>query len=288
MRFSASRLSAWMECSLAARYRYSERLPRRQSGAASFGTVVHHALQTYYDSRGNKDLALKTFKQNWFRPERLGVAPDYYPPRTSFAQYRQRGIEMIERVHEEHRWQGFTVVATEQPFLVPFGEHELTGFIDLIGIEKSGTGTELLQIIDFKTSSKIPSPAALALDVQFTCYAYAVSQREFWVGVDGDPKFNGVVNGEWLWETVAKSMPVRCIWWALYNGRRIDAGPRVEADYGRLYRVCAEVEKADRMGIAVPKIGEACNLCDYQEMCSLSIPQPIERLNDPTDPNRWI
>jgi len=288
MRFSASRLKTYMECQLQAKYRYEDNLPRRQNAAASFGTIAHKAIQTYYESGGDYERAVKTFKGLWANPARAGVEPEYWPKRTSFGSYMGRGLEMLKQLHASHAWQTFHLIACEQPFLVPFGKYELTGFIDLLGVEKSGTGTELLKIIDFKTSSRTPSTAALALDVQFTTYHYAVNQREFWVGVEGNPEFNGIVNGEWLWETIGRDMQKRCIWWALNSGRQIDAGPRVERDHQRLYRVCSEIEKSIDAGVAVPKIGEACNWCDFQEPCALEIPVSINALSDKTDTNRWI
>jgi hypothetical protein len=179
------------------------------------------------------------------------------------------------------------VLGTEVPFLVPFGEHELTGFIDLLGLQKSGTGKEQLQIIDFKTSGKNPSFAQLALDVQFTSYLYAVAQKEFWVGVEGNPEFVGLDNGEWLYE-MTRNIRTRAIWWGVFTGKQIDAGPRTEKDFERLYRVMCEIQKATDAGAYMPKIGDACNFCDYQSECQLEIPVAIHQVTDKDDPNRWI
>jgi RecB family exonuclease len=287
MRFSASRLRAWMECQLAAKYRYEDNLPRKANAKMVFGTVIHACLQHYYESRGNWDEADKMFRRIWSDPAKAGYPIDYWPKHTSFGSLMGKGRDILRAVHDGHRWQDFTVLGTEIPFLVPIGEHELTGYIDLLGIERSGTGKELLKIIDFKTASKPPTFAQLALDVQFTSYAYAVSQHEFWVGVDGDAKFAGIDNGEWLWQTVS-TMKRRCIWWGLWSAKQIDAGPRTEKDFQRLYRVMTEIEKSINAGVAVPKIGEACDWCDYQEPCALEIPVAIAQVTDRSDPNRWV
>lgn len=287
MRFSASRLKAWGNCSLAAHYRYDQNLPRLQNAKASFGTIMHRCLQHYNDTN-DYDGAVAMFKDLWANPNKAGVEPDYWPKMTSYKSLREKGLEMLHATAETHRWSHRTVIGTEIPFLVPFGDHELTGFIDLLEIEKSGTGAELLKVVDYKSSSKSPSLAELALDVQMTTYLYSVAQREFWVGVEGNADFNGVDNGEWLWETVGKSITSRAIWFNIWNGKQIDAGPRNEVDYGRLYRVCEEIVRAIEHQVFVPKIGDACTWCDYQQPCALEIPIALSGLDDTADPNRWI
>lgn len=287
MRFSASRLKAHMACSLAAHYRYDANLPRRQNAKASFGTIVHRCLQTYNDT-GSLDLAVDQFKDLWANPEKAGCAPDYWPKLTSYSSLRAKGLDILRDFHERQRWQTRTVVGTEIPFLVPFGAYELTGFIDLLEVKRSGTGAELLRVVDLKTNTLSPNRAELALDVQFTVYHYASHQPAFWVGVDGDPQFPGLPNGQWLWETVGSCMTRRCIWYHLWSQKEIDAGPRTETDYGRLYRVCEQVERSIDAQVFVPTIGAPCQLCDYVEPCAMEVPVAIDALGDRSDPHRWI
>jgi hypothetical protein len=277
-----------MECSLQAKYKYEDGLPSKRNAKTVFGSIVHESLQYYYESRGDESGAIKMFMSKWGHPEKAGHVIDYWPRYTSFDGLMKKGKEVIKYVHQSHRWQDFTVLATEHPFLVPFGPtHELTGFVDLVGIEKSGTGTELLKIIDFKTASKAPSIGELALDPQLTTYSYAATRPEFWLGVEGDPRFPAIDNGEW-WLTMTKGMPHRAIWWGVWVGRQIDAGPRTQKDFERLYRVCTEIQKAKDADVFMPKIGSACTFCDYKNECALEIPVAIAQTEDKTDPNRWI
>lgn len=286
MRFSSSRLKLWMNCPLAAHYRYDQNLPGRQNAAASFGTVFHDAARVYFTSMGNLDLAKKTFLRNWADPARLGVAPDIWPRGTSFAQYRQRGVDSLKAMHESFKWNTFHLIGCEIPFLVPFGDHELTGYIDLLGTQRSGTGQEVLKVIDFKTNSREPSRAELALDVQFTVYVLATSVQEFWTGMPHEPEFPGIENGEWLWHTLA-DLPRRAIWYQVATHREIDAGPRTDTDFGRLYRVCDEIQRAVDQQVFVPKISDSCTYCDFQGPCVMDIPVSLNALADKNDPNRW-
>lgn len=277
-----------MDCPLRAKYRYEDQLPTRQSAKASFGTICHKSLEYYFQSHGDYDGTVERFRSLWDRPERLGVKPDYWPPGTDWVRLRNKGIEIIDRLHNQQPFRNWTVIGTEIAFLVPFGEHELTGFVDLVVTERSGTGTEILKIIDFKTNSKDPTKSELALNPQFTTYAYALRQREAWTGIEGNPNFPGIENGDWLWETAGKLLPHRSIWYSLWNGKELDAGPRDETDFGRLYRVCDQIAHAIDSQIYVPKIGESCTFCDFVEPCAMDIPVAIANLDNPNDPARWI
>jgi RecB family exonuclease len=284
MRFSASRLKLWMGCPLAAHYRYDEGLPSRPNGKTVFGTVMHGALELY-NTTGDYDAMVAKFKADWLRPP---VEPEWWPRSTSYAKLRAKGLEILESVKDHYRFQDRVVLGAEVRFLVPFGDHELTGIVDLVETRKSGTGRELLTVVDYKTQAKAPTTAELVLDTQMTAYLWAVSQREFWTGVKGDPEFPGLENGEWLWETVGRDMPKRAVWFGLWNGKELDAGPRKDEDFGRLYRVCEQIERAVAADVYVQKIGSNCEICDYVEPCSMEIPVALRGLNDPDDEERWV
>lgn len=281
MRFSASRIKSWSNCSLAAHYKYDLSLPQRSNAKAEFGKVMHRSME-HFNITGDMGKAREMFKKDWGL-----VDPDYWPKFTSYAGLRAKGLEILSAMATHYRFQDRRVIGTEIGFVVPFGDHELHGYIDLLEVQRSGTGKEMLRVVDYKTNSKDPTKTELALDAQLTAYAYAVEQREFWTGMPGEPNFPGVENGEWLWSTL-QGIPKRCIWFSLWNGRQLDAGPRTELDYGRLYRVCTEIDKANKAEIYVPKIGEACTYCDFVEQCSMQIPPAVAALEDKTDQTRWV
>jgi hypothetical protein len=285
MRFSASRLKLEQECPAKARFRYDEKLPTRQNAKASWGTIIHDALKYYNDTNGDLTGAKERFLDHWLNPEKLGVAPDHWPKGTNWAGLKNKGIEVLERYDLDHRLQKRTVLGTEVEFHVPFGKHSLYGFVDLLELEKSGTGRTLLKVVDFKGNVREPNRTELALDIQFTVYAYAVSRPEFWLGTDDTP---GIDNGEWYWQTVVPTTPPRCIWYQLWNAKQIDAGPRTDLDFRRLYRLADQIERSLDAGLAIPRIGEACVFCDFTEQCWTEIPVSVGALNNPDDPNRWI
>jgi hypothetical protein len=281
LRFSASRLKTWMTCPLQAKFRYEDHEPRLVNAKAAFGTAVHSGLQIY-NTTGDVEKGVAQFLDLWTNPEKMDSVPQYWPRNTSYGGLRKRGQDIIRDVHERTAWDTRVVVATEHPFLVPFGEHELTGFVDLVEVRRSGKGKDILRIVDYKTSSYQPNMGALALDVQFTIYIYASTCREFWYGNGVD--FPPVDNVDWAFE-MYDDLPRRAIWYHLWGMKEVDAGPRADKDFMRLYRVCEQVAAAQEAGIYVPKIGENCTLCDYQEPCGVEIPT-AEQLREQED--AWI
>lgn len=275
MRFSASRLKSWMSCPLQAYYKYTMKLPELQNAAASFGKIIHASLQLYNEV-GDLDITIEKFKEWWESPDLLGCAPDYWPRYTSYAGLLELGLEILRNYHFDLQWEQRTVVGTEHGFLVPFGEHELIGYVDLLELRKSGNGRRLLRLIDYKTASKQPYKSDLFLDVQFTVYAYASLQPEFWLG--NGPEFPGIPNGAELFEEFAK-VPRRPIWYHLRTNKEFDCGPREDEHFKQLYRLCDEIEKAEEKQVHIPRIGESsCTWCSYVNECGLTIPTENEVL----------
>lgn len=210
------------------------------------------------------------FKEFWDEPERLGVKPDYWPRYTTFGSLREKGVEILQSYHDKNKWENRTVIASELRFLVPFGEHQLQGEVDHIELKKAGNGRKTLRIVDFKTNSKAPSAFTLRFDIQFTTYIFASLAREFWVGNGAD--YPGVPDGE-RWYEELKNVPRRGVWSHLMTMKDIDAGPRDDGDFMRLYRVAKEIEKAVEHDVYVPSISaDACLWCDYTEKCGITIP----------------
>lgn len=272
MRFSATRIQTWMDCSLQAKYKYIDRLESPQNAKASFGTCIHHALEIY-NQTGDNELAKATFTDVWHHPEKLGVAPDVWPRYTTYSGLRDRGLQILDSHHEKLSWDDRQVLGTEHRFLVPIGDHELTGAIDLLDIRRSGRGKNVLRVTDYKTSTKKPTQAELALNIQMTTYVYATYQPEFWLG--NGPEFPPIAHGAELWEELA-DMPRRAIWYALWTNTEIDAGARDDEDFLRMYRALDEIEKAIEREVFVPDIsGSTCTFCAFvADPCPFTVIPP--------------
>lgn len=258
-----------------ARFHYVDRLPTRKTSRMTFGICVHAALEGYNED-GNLEKAIALFEDLWDNPEKVDATPEIWPKGSpSHGGFRSKGIEMLKTYDEKQGWENREVLAQEHRFLVPIGDHEVTGVVDLLEVKKSGRGKSVLRIVDYKTGSKQPYATDLRLNTQFTIYDYASRQPEFWLGnpkaEDGE-KFQPIApNAQELFERF-KSVSRRGIWFQLLSCKEIDAGPRDEADFMRLYRAITEISRAMEHNVYVPCIsGDSCFFCDYTEPCGVPI-----------------
>lgn len=268
MRVRQSFLSKFMICPLQAKFASIEKIQERQNGKASFGTVIHYVLEQFNNGT-NVETCLEMFKTYWDEPERLGVKPDYWPKYTSYGSLREKGLEMIVAYADKVKWEKRTILANEHSFCVPFGDHELQGTIDYLELKKMGNGKLTLRIVDLKTSAKAPTLVQLRQNVQFSVYIYATMQEEFWLG---SQEYPGVLDGERWWKEL-QDVPRRGVWYHLMTNKEIDAGPRDDGDFTRLYRAVNEIEKSIERDVYVPNLsGDTCVWCAFTEPCGVTIP----------------
>lgn len=276
MRVSASKMATYAECPMRAKFRYIDKLPQRTSSAMVFGTCVHRGLEMFLHTK-NAEKAVEHFYKCWDDPETIGEKIDYWLRRQDFGSLRERGAKMIRTYVEKTERENRTVLASEYPFKVAIGEHEITGYIDLLelrGSQKRGTITA----VDFKTAAKKPYKDDLRHNLQMTTYHFAMLQPTFWLGFPGDEEFKGLPDGAALYERY-KTLRRKVVWWALAHGSEIDAGERGSADFERMYYLISEMDKATTSGIFVPNIsGAACGWCDYTQECGLPIPSTDVRI----------
>lgn len=284
MRFNYSLIHTWMQCSLMARFQEIDRLPRLSGSKQVFGSIVHHALDQY-NRTGDLDHAIRCFTDGWDDPSQLGLQIDVWNRYTAAGSLRERGIKILRDYDEKQRFEPRQVIASEHRFCVPFGRHELSGIVDLAELKNNHKGVQLLRLIDYKTSSKAPLRSELYANIQFSTYAYASLQPEFWLGnpaaETGDRKYPPIAQGEW-WHEMLQETPRRAIWYHLWDSKELDAGERGETDFMRLYRVCNEIERAIEAQVFVPNIsGDTCGICDYADgPCPVRIPTREEVLED--------
>lgn len=261
MRFSASMVKRWMECPKQAHFHDIMRLPSPQHAKTTYGTCQHDALELL-NNTGDVDAAVARFKETWEEPGILKAEIDVWPQNTSWGDLKQRGIASILKFHEDNSWEGRIVVASEHSFLVPFGEHTLSGLVDYLEIIGKGKKRSL-RVMDLKTSSYKPSHLQLRFNIQFTLYIYASEQPEFW---------EDIPHGEELFAEF-EGQPREAYWYSLWDQRMTEVGTRTDLDIMRLYRVALEIENAIEKEVYVPSIsGVACLYCPYDHLCAAVIP----------------
>lgn len=270
MKFSASLLKRWMSCPLQVKFADMNLNVPDQSANMTFGTCVHEALELY-NTTFDPNQAIERFKYTWKNPEELGCAIDYWPARTTYKDFLKMGIAVITDYHEKNRLQERTVIATEHKFCVPYGDHFISGVVDLLEFTFDSHGWPVLNIIDFKTNSRKPTKLELAMDIQFTTYYYASMQPEFWFGnLKMGSKYKPMEDGEDWFEIFSDENAQRKVWWHhLRTLQKIDAGIRDDNDFLRMYRLIMEVTKAVEADVYIPSIKpDSCMYCPYTDQCA--------------------
>lgn len=272
MKLSASQLKKWGTCSLQASFIYVDKLGEYTTGsAAHFGTSVHLALENLHNGSTVEE-AVQIFREYFD-----SIEPDYWNQRTSYTKYKDDGPRMIREYADAIEWESTKTLGTEYRFMVPFGDHILSGIIDHLHTDHQH---KTLFIDDLKTGAK-PNLDTLHLDLQFTTYLWAVQQKEFWVGMESDDpkwpdKYPGLPDGEKLFEEFQKAKHV-ARWVDLRKTAFTNVGPRTEFDYARLYRMAEMIQRAIDTETFVPSISaEACKWCDFHEQCPVYIESPVE------------
>jgi hypothetical protein len=175
-------VNKYMLCPAQARFRYIEKLEEKTNASAVFGSIVHKCLEEYNQGLP-VDRAVDTFIYWWDNPEALGYEIDIWPKRVTYGGLRETGAKMIRDYDESFSWSkgNRIVIATEHEFEVPFGDHTLYGFVDLLEYKRSSK--HKLKIVDWKAQplySKILTP-------QGWIKMGDVNTGDYVIGSDGNP-----------------------------------------------------------------------------------------------------
>lgn len=268
-----SSIKLFQECGLKYRFQNIDQLPREQSGALTWGSVLHEAVmrleQWHLASKPGDPPALartlEWFREVWSDPTILDadLKIDYFLPRTSWKKYLDDGLAIIEKWWGIYQWDTDTVIAREHEFTVPVEgtEHQLTGTVDRLVLRYMGKLDEHVVLIqDYKTNRKVPTYSYLQHDLQFSAYAMASTRPEFW---------SGLKNGEQLYEVYADKRRW-AEWIHLRAPKRMDAGERSDLHFNRLRYAVNAIADAVALGVFIPNIsGEACAYCDFRKSCGL-------------------
>jgi putative RecB family exonuclease len=169
---SFSALDTFRTCPLKYKLQEIDKIKTPKSPEAVFGTLVHSTLKFIHDGSfllPTQKQALNFFTSNW----NSEVFSDEVQERMAFA----RGIKIIQDYFKKNDPSKIDIVLLESRFSVELegeqGEkHLISGFIDRI--DKTDDGFE---IIDYKTSRKLPSQEMVDDNLQLSIYLLALLKR---------------------------------------------------------------------------------------------------------------
>lgn len=244
MRLSYSSLDTYQNCSLKYKYREIDKLPEEKSKEAIFGTLVHSTMRFIHDPSHliapTVEQAIDFFGKHW-----KGEAfENDLEERAAFVQ----GVEMIQRYYEQNHPNEVTVVDLESRFAIEIGDeqngkHVISGVIDRIDRTKNG-----YEIIDYKTTKKMPSQEKVDHDLQLTIYLRAFLARypQEWANL----------------EHITVSL------YFLKHGVKLSA-KRTKEELEALDEIFLQTIHSIEAGKFTPRLSPLCDWCGYQSLCPL-------------------
>jgi putative RecB family exonuclease len=243
MRISYSGLDTYLSCPLKYKYQNIDKIREPKSKEQVFGTLVHSAMHFIHTPAlvpPTLEEAVNFFSQNW-----SGDTFDKeIEERAAFSQ----GVKMIQNYYSKNDPADFTIVDLESRFEIEIGDdqmgrHTIAGIIDRI--DKTENGYE---IIDYKTTKKMPSQEKVDENLQLSIYLKAFLDRY--------PK------------EIDRIGDITVSLYFLKHGVKLSSTRTMEqlAVLDRSFLdVIAEIE-AERFD---PTLSPLCDWCGYQRICPL-------------------
>ncbi len=243
MRVSYSAVDTYQTCPLKYKFQHIDKIKEPKSKEQVFGTLVH-AVMRYVHSPAlvapSLEDAIDYFSQNWSSD----VFENEIEERAAFTQ----GVKMIQGYYAKNDPADFTVVDLESRFQIEIGNdetgrHTISGSIDRI--DKTADGYE---IIDYKTTKKMPSQEKVDNDLQLSIYLRAFLDRY--------PKEIDRIG------TITVSLYYLKHGVKLSSTRTVEQLALLERDF---LEVISHIEK----GEFEPIVSVLCDWCGYQKICPM-------------------
>jgi putative RecB family exonuclease len=171
MNTSYSALDTFLTCPRKYRYQIIDRIKTPKSKEQFFGTLLHSTLKLIHTPgilSPTLEQALDFYSKNW----NAEVFGDVTEERAAFAQ----GVGMLQDYYKKNNPAEFNIVDLESRFQIEIGDesnkHIISGIIDRIDKIEDG-----FEIIDYKTSRKLPSQEKVDGDLQLSIYLAGFLKR---------------------------------------------------------------------------------------------------------------
>jgi RecB family exonuclease len=172
MRISYSQYAAYRRCPHLYRLHYVDRIGVPVAPELHFGAAVHEALHRMYDPRQLQTPSLEEVIDVFIRSWR---GRESQVPEEKRGPYFEEGVNVLRAHYERHsqRAEGRRTAATEVGFGVELaGGHSLSGRIDRVDVLPE----QRLEVIDYKTSRRMPPTTMLEKDAQLAIYRMAAQR----------------------------------------------------------------------------------------------------------------
>ncbi|MFZ2187770.1 MAG: PD-(D/E)XK nuclease family protein [Candidatus Moraniibacteriota bacterium] len=243
MRISYSTLDTYQNCPLKYKFREIDKIKEPKSKEAVFGTLIH-AVMKYIHTPSllspTLEQALDYYAKGW----NSEVYENEMEERAAFTQ----GVTIIQNYLAHTKPADYAIVDLESRFAIEIGNdetglHTVSGIIDRI--DKTEEGYE---IIDYKTTRKMPSQDKVDNDIQLSIYLKAFLARY--------PK------------EVDHLDKITVSLYYLKHGVKLSS-KRTAAQLETLEKTFLDVIHSIEEGKFDPILSPLCDWCGYQKICPL-------------------
>lgn len=168
LRLSYSAISTYEKCPLSYRFQYVDGLEIEPTPHLSFGRSVHAALEWFH---GRENPAPPTLESLL---EHLDVCWESagYPDLDEERSYLNNAREVLTRYYYSNLDDYRLPMAVEERFEIDMQDFVLSGVIDRVDCHPDGT----YEILDYKTSRRLPELNRLREDLQLPIYQFACNE----------------------------------------------------------------------------------------------------------------
>lgn len=242
MRISYSAFDTYQNCPLKYKFSAIDKIRTPKSKEAVFGSVLHDTMKFIHTPgilSPTLDQALEHFGNHW-NPAVFDT-PD--EERAAFTQ----GVKMIDDYYRKNNPADFNIANLESRFQIEIGKdndkHIISGIIDRIDRTEDGW-----EIIDYKTTKKMPTQERVENDVQLSVYLRAFLS---------------------YYPEEAKHLEhIKVSLYFLKHGVKLSAH-RTTEQLAETEKIFLETIKLIEEQKFEPRVSALCDWCGYQNICPM-------------------
>ena len=238
MRISYSALGTYKSCPLKYKFQNIDKIKEPKSKEAVFGTLLHNVLKFAHTPgllSPSLEQALDYFSKNW----NSDVFENELEERAAFSQ----GVGMIRKYYESNDIANTNIVDLESRFQIDLSGHVISGIVDRI--DKTDEGYE---IVDYKTTKKMPSQEMIDNDLQLSVYLKAFLSRY--------PK------------EISNLDKIKVSLYFLKHGVKLTS-QRTKEQLDEVEETFLDVIEKIEEGKFEPAVSPLCDWCGYQHLCPM-------------------
>jgi len=252
MRISYSAFDAYQNCPLKYKFQNIDRIKVPKSKEAVFGSTIHETMK-FIHTLGilspTLDQAMEHFGNSW----NPAVFDGETEERAAFSQ----GVKIIQDYYQKNNPADFNIINLESRFQIEIGpaksptatagqaqeRHIISGIIDRI--DKTDDGFE---IIDYKTTKKMPNQEKVDNDIQLSVYLQAF--------LSNYPK------------EIQNLDKIKVSLYYLKHGMKLSATRTLE-QLKKSEQLFLDTIKVIEAGNFEPTMSPLCDWCGYQNLCPM-------------------